>query len=137
MIRWIRLQGPPGSAFRVQDSFPYPHELPLTVAFEAAAAPDSIILWTDSGRGIAGLYHALGRTAWPCAGLSELRAVVLRPGTGSGATGLELVLDDGREGPVLISRPFEEELVEWLESEIPRIEELLGIEVVWMDYGVD
>jgi hypothetical protein len=109
----------------------------MLVALEAAADPGSIILWSDSEAGVAGLYHSLGRTAWTRSNVASLHAVVLRPGAGSGAAGLEIALLDGREAPVLVTRPFREEAAEWLEAQRERIGEIAGLEVQWRDYGSD
>jgi len=137
MIRCARLHCPPGSQFRVADPFPFAHDLPLLVALEAAEDPQDVVLWADPENGVVGLFQPLGRTAWRLADVVGLNAVLLRPGDGPGATGLELILKDGREAPVVITRPFREDLVEWLNAQLPRIEEVLGLPVRWVDYGED
>jgi hypothetical protein len=137
MIRTLRLKPPEGIGVRLEDAVPTPHELPMAVALESASDPGALVFWRNPSSGITGIFHRLGRTAWPDARVTRIHAIVLRPDAGPGAAGLELVLTDGTELPVLISRPFREEFAEWLESTMPALEAFLELEVHWKDYGWD
>jgi hypothetical protein len=137
MNQLLRLSPPAGIALRIQDAVPTPHELPLSVALESARDPAALVFWRSADSTICGIFHGLGRTAWPHARLRRLHAVVIRPGAGPGATGLELVLEDGAELPLLVVRPYREDFANWLATEMETIGRFLEVEMHWKDYGLD
>jgi len=110
----------------------------MLVALEAASHPSDVIAWCNPEEDIAGFFHSMGRVAWPASQLVIAHAVIVRPDVGPGAAGLELGLQDGGpESPVLVSRPFRDDVAVWLASQRALLADFLGIEVIWKDYGFD
>lgn len=137
MIRTLRLHPPPGVRPRIENPVPTVHELSMVVPLEAAADPGAVVVWRDTATGVSGIFHRFGRTAWPEARVVRIHAIELRPDIGPGASGLELVLDDGAELPVLVVRPYREDFALWLKRESAALGRFLEVEAGWQDYGWD
>lgn len=118
------------------DGLELPFAVPLAYAEQAGNSP-GVLLWSDPEQGAAGLCDRRVRSFWRRDSVTGLRLVIMRPGSGPGVVGLELVRASGEEAPVLAGTPYSEELLDWFRERRRLWGEFLGHEPRFVDYGFD